>query len=511
MKNNRTLLAAAGLALAALAPAANAQTAFTYQGVLEESGSPVTGLENIRFRVFDAPTGGALIGETTQNVDVTDGVFSAELNFGPLNTIDPNSAWLEIAINTGPGTFATLGRQRLTATPFAANTRGLNVDGSGRVSIGTTSHQDILHITGANARILTESTSGFFSGIRSRVAGREYFTGVDTFPGAAGAGWHVFDNTGGGRRLALIPNGNFGIGVSQPGERLHVNGGGIFDGILNVNTPNGAEFNVFNFDGGNGAQLVGGWETPAGFGPQVRYLQTGSPDFVDIGTNSANSFVVETNDTPRMTIRQDGSIGVGNSAGFGNVTFNIEHIPGDTGTLNVTDGAQSFFGVGPGGISMNRRVGVNQQFSNVSFNIRALSGDNVAFNVDNSAGAGVIQAQTNGDVFVPNLIESSDARLKHDIAELDGALEKVAALRGVSFTWNDDQPGAGNQHIGFLAQEVEQVVPEVVKTKDDGYKAVNYGNLTALLVEAMQDQQAQIEALEARIAEFEKAQTKASR
>ena len=53
------------------------------------------------------------------------------------------------------------------------------------------------------------------------------------------------------------------------------------------------------------------------------------------------------------------------------------------------------------------------------------------------------------------------------------------------------------RHLGLIAQEVETVVPEVVDTSDDGYKSINYDNLTGLLIEAIKEQQRQIEALQA--------------
>ena len=75
----------------------------------------------------------------------------------------------------------------------------------------------------------------------------------------------------------------------------------------------------------------------------------------------------------------------------------------------------------------------------------------------------------------------------------DHALDKVLNLRGVSFEWKKD--GARNSNpqqgvqIGFVAQEVETVVPELVKTDSEGYKSVAYANVTALLIEAVKEQQ----------------------
>ena len=82
---------------------------------------------------------------------------------------------------------------------------------------------------------------------------------------------------------------------------------------------------------------------------------------------------------------------------------------------------------------------------------------------------------------------SSDERLKDNIQVIDGALEKVSKLRGVEFDWNDNQDTYEGHDIGVIAQDVEAVAPELVQTRDDGYKAVKYEKLTALLIEAVKE------------------------
>ena len=90
---------------------------------------------------------------------------------------------------------------------------------------------------------------------------------------------------------------------------------------------------------------------------------------------------------------------------------------------------------------------------------------------------------------------SSDYKLKDNITVIENASEKVARLRGVEFDWNDKQSMYVGHDIGVIAQEVEAVAPEIVVTRDDGYKAVNYQKLTALLIEAVKDLQEEIKEL----------------
>ncbi len=71
-------------------------------------------------------------------------------------------------------------------------------------------------------------------------------------------------------------------------------------------------------------------------------------------------------------------------------------------------------------------------------------------------------------------------------------------LRGINFNWKDDAQNTDIQ-IGLIAQEVEKVLPELVSTDSEGYKSIAYGKLTAVLVEAIKEQQRQIEALKGMI------------
>ena len=105
----------------------------------------------------------------------------------------------------------------------------------------------------------------------------------------------------------------------------------------------------------------------------------------------------------------------------------------------------------------------------------------------------------------------SDRRAKTNIIELSGSLDKVLSLRGVSFEWNADvvpnKASIQSSSIGLIAQEVEEIIPEVVVTErieNQDLKTVEYGNLTALLIEAIKEQQSQIETLTGTVQELSK-------
>jgi hypothetical protein len=91
---------------------------------------------------------------------------------------------------------------------------------------------------------------------------------------------------------------------------------------------------------------------------------------------------------------------------------------------------------------------------------------------------------------------TSDARLKENVAPLTNALSDVCKLEGVSFNWID----SGKKSTGFIAQQVEPILPDVVTTsEDDGIKSVNYVGMIGHLVEAIKEQQAQIDELKSKL------------
>lgn len=113
----------------------------------------------------------------------------------------------------------------------------------------------------------------------------------------------------------------------------------------------------------------------------------------------------------------------------------------------------------------------------------------------------VYNGSANGSITASDFLYSSDARLKDNVAPLSESLTKIEALQGVSFDWKQ----GGEANIGFIAQEVENIIPELVVTDSEtGLKAVKYGNMVALLVEAVKAQQVQIEALQIQVAELSK-------
>jgi hypothetical protein len=127
-----------------------------------------------------------------------------------------------------------------------------------------------------------------------------------------------------------------------------------------------------------------------------------------------------------------------------------------------------------------------------------LDGENL---VDNAAtGNTVVGRDASGNVIVNDLNSTSDIRLKTNIKTLTNSLNKVLQMRGVEFDRIDIK---GKHQIGVIAQEIEEIVPELV-TEYDNIKSVSYGNITALLIEAIKEQQDQINNLKKEVEELKK-------
>jgi hypothetical protein len=116
------------------------------------------------------------------------------------------------------------------------------------------------------------------------------------------------------------------------------------------------------------------------------------------------------------------------------------------------------------------------------------------------------EIRSNNKVTAPNvcadngvcLVTNSDIRLKENIEPITDAISKLGQLNGVTYDWKDSQRGT-EQQVGVIAQDVEKVLPQVVHTDEQGYKTVEYSKLTSLLIEAVKEQQKQIDELKNKV------------
>ena len=133
-----------------------------------------------------------------------------------------------------------------------------------------------------------------------------------------------------------------------------------------------------------------------------------------------------------------------------------------------------------------------------NLNADLLDGENL---VDNASTANtVVGRDASANVIANDFNSTSDIKLKTNIKTLPNSLDKVLQMRGVEFDRIDIE---GKHQIGFIAQEIEKIVPELV-SENQGTKSVAYGNITAILVEAIKEQQTQINNLRIELNELKK-------
>ena len=182
----------------------------------------------------------------------------------------------------------------------------------------------------------------------------------------------------------------------------------------------------------------------------------------------------------------------------------------ETGSLTTTNGdfyynidRNLFFGLVAGQHSPFATSGTG--LNNIVEDSTPQLGGTLELNGNNISGSGTIDISgsiaTLGTITAGGDITaffSSDERLKDNITPIEGALEKVNQIGGYGFDWNSNSEHSGHD-VGVIAQEIEKVLPEVVTTRDNGYKAVRYEKIVALLIQAVKEQQLQIDELKSKL------------
>lgn len=208
-------------------------------------------------------------------------------------------------------------------------------------------------------------------------------------------------------------------------------------------------------------------------------------------------WIVQNNTTGSYTVTLKTDVG-------GGVTLDIpqgykSHVFCDGTNVYATNSIGAFLSTG--GI-----ITGNVSLLNGSAQMQLSLGSSGAYIYGNSTNYGIYSTLgtmvfniTNGDMTVSgNLTAYSDVRIKDEIATVKDALEKVKNMRGVSYRRMDN----GDKNIGVIAQEVREIVPEIVKEvgdESDPTLTVAYGNLAALFIEAIKELDARITAIERKL------------
>ena len=276
-------------------------------------------------------------------------------------------------------------------------------------------------------------------------------------------------------RLRITAEGNVGIGTASiynpQGWHRVVDVVGTSHARLNVRSSGGVVAGVFSHDDWVGPRAV-------------------------IGTESNHPLTLATNYTHRLTISPDGNVGIGTT------------VPAVSG-LHIGLGVSG----GQARIQLDNFNGTVGQISRWTNRLEILSSEAISFATEGLANNRLWVAKDGIRGAVPfygTFLSTSDAREKTNIAPLVGALDKLKNVRGIEFTWAESTQllggVAGQQSIGVIAQEIEEVFPSLVSPYgDQGYKAVNYAGLMGVLIEAVKELKAATEVLGARMEGLERA------
>lgn len=224
----------------------------------------------------------------------------------------------------------------------------------------------------------------------------------------------------------------------------------------------------------------------------------------------ANTITLQTGGSSEITVNTTG-VRLGDT---GNGYF--QPVTGNYGSIQVDGGAHG----GYEGYSIGGRVVFMHNNTTSTGIYNDVENEWLFYGVHNGYtamyynGSQKIATTSTGVTVTGDLNSTSDIRYKKNIEKIDNAVDKVKALRGVTFDWDNDafaenestkKPNFTERATGVIAQEVEKVLPEAVRTNEEtGFKNVAYGNMVGLLIEAIKEQQTQIDALAAQVEELKR-------
>ena len=222
---------------------------------------------------------------------------------------------------------------------------------------------------------------------------------------------------------------------------------------------------------------------------------------------STDAFVVVTGGGNRIMANSTG-VRLGDS---GNGYF--QPVSGNYGSIQIDGGAHGGwegYSIGGRSVLMHNNASVTGLYNDVDNEWMIYCAHNSYVNLYHN-GSYKLQTSSTGVTVNGDVNSTSDIRYKKNIEPIDNALDKVQSLKGVTFDWDNDafpetedtkKPEFTERATGVIAQDVEKVLPEAVRENEDGFKNVAYGNMVGLLIEAIKEQQTQIDELKAEVAEL---------
>ena len=366
------------------------------------------------------------------------------------------------------------------------NSEAMRIANGGSVGIGTTSPNEKLTISG-NVNIT--GTGGYLrwnSGDMAIVNAGSYAMAFQTYTGAALT-----------EKMRIDSSGRVGIGTDSPSSPLMIAGSGAdgtamlrlegtagtqtFNWISSVVYPNmTADKTIIKLFGQAQSTNNQAW---IGF----KYAGSGSTSNQLSFGFYANNFL--------FNIKATGSVGIGtespdsyNSRGR-NLVVNSSGDTGITIAAGTSNSSTLLFADGTGGTAGYRGV--------IEYDH---SGDFMAFT---TAATVRMKLDSAGTLTVSDDLVAfgspSDKKLKENIKPIESALDKVSKLQGVTFNWKEKGITNLKQDVGFIAQDVQKVVPELVRENENGMLSMRHQGIAPILLEAIKELKAEVEELKKQI------------
>lgn len=331
---------------------------------------------------------------------------------------------------------------------------------TGNVGIGTNRPQYKLDVFGSAAAKSLTIDEGITIGPDYSIFDRNG-NGIDT-QGNGDLKFHAGGNSFGGAasdKMIIQSNGNVGIGTTMPSAMLHILSG---QDVL-------ATFQGKEYANGRPAVMIMGDEDA--INPKI---YAGSSSNLHLGNTSVGN---------ALTIRANGSVGIGTDTPFDKLHVN--------GNIRIGAGGR-IFNTSNNGLSTQSNGDVIIHAGSGAPHLFVKGSGNVGIGTSSPA----YKLHVNGyakftDIYTDIQNTYSDINLKENIVKVDKVLDNLSSINGYRYTLKSNKRSS----IGVIAQEIEQVFPELVTDTDEGIKSVNYNGLIPVLIEAIKEQQAQIETL----------------